>query len=435
MTTKPSVGAVVLAVMLAYVAAGPAEATYVFTRVTLPDLSNAADIGTIDNNGRIVGTGAMGPFIYDNGNFHFLPPAVGFNPILLGVTNGGIGFGQGPSNAGEVSFVFANGAYSLVSRPGQSSTTFRGGDGGALIFGSASDNSGSIPFSYNPGTGTFTNVGPAHGFAFGGNAAGQIVGDGSSFGWLQQPNGTVTQFQVDGLSTSARGINNLGLITGIVVVSQQSQLVEGFVGSANGFQLISVPGATITVPQSINDFGQIAGQWLNANGQAQGFIGSPATLPVGISQNGAYIFNTAVIPNVPIFIDPLLATGYQYATGAGDPNFSTVVLPIGIGDSLYTIMVNGISFEVAGGQLFDFLAHGFADGVSEFSVTGIETSAQLDPLNVGAFVTELTFVSAGQFTGTQTPLVSESSVPEPASLALFALGVVGLSAAYRRRRI
>ena len=39
-----------------------------------------------------------------------------------------------------------------------------------------------------------------------------------------------------------------------------------------------------------------------------------------------------------------------------------------------------------------------AGGVSAFEVTGIDPSANLDPGNAGAFVTGLTFVSAGPFT-------------------------------------
>lgn len=36
-----------------------------------------------------------------------------------------------------------------------------------------------------------------------------------------------------------------------------------------------------------------------------------------------------------------LAIGYDYATGAGDPLFASVELPIGIGDSLYTLTEPG----------------------------------------------------------------------------------------------
>jgi hypothetical protein len=41
---------------------------------------------------------------------------------------------------------------------------------------------------------------------------------------------------------------------------------------------------------------------------------------------------------------------------------------------------------------------------SAWTVTGISPSAALNPSNAGAFVTGLTFVSAGSFTGTMTPI-------------------------------
>lgn len=53
-------------------------------------------------------------------------------------------------------------------------------------------------------------------------------------------------------------------------------------------------------------------------------------------------------------------------------------------------------------------------GVSEFTVTGIDPSADLDPADTSTFVTGLTFASDGSFTGTMTPITENvSTVPEP----------------------
>jgi hypothetical protein len=54
-------------------------------------------------------------------------------------------------------------------------------------------------------------------------------------------------------------------------------------------------------------------------------------------------------------------------------------------------------------------------------VTGIEASAGLDPSDVTAFATGLTFADDGQFTGTMDPIVT----PEPGTLLLLGSTMVG----------
>src|SRR3546814_13030234 len=68
-------------------------------------------------------------------------------------------------------------------------------------------------------------------------------------------------------------------------------------------------------------------------------------------------------------------------------------LPIGIGDNQYVLTVNGRSYPLAAGELFDFRDHGNADGVRRFRVSGIEEDAMLDPRNPYAFPTQVSFRS------------------------------------------
>ena len=141
----------------------------------------------------------------------------------------------------------------------------------------------------------------------------------------------------------------------------------------------------------------------------------------------------SVVTGGTIFIDPLVAIGYDYQIGAGDPNFASVTLPTGIGDNLYEIMLwNGSAFgpgvSVVGGAEFSFVA----GGVDRFRVTGIETSASLDPLNGTAFITGLSFEGNGTFTGTMTPLTVAIPEPETYALMLGGLGVLGF--VVRRRK-
>ena len=184
-----------------------------------------------------------------------------------------------------------------------------------------------------------------------------------------------------------------------------------FVGTSAGFELLNVPGAATTYCEGINSVGQVSGAWRDATGNTHGFIASPVHLPAGTTVHGAYVFNLVVIPNVPVIIDPAIAVGYDYEVGKEDPRFATVRLPIGIGDSFYTLIVNGRLFKLAGGQVFDFAAHDFAGGVDKFRVAGIATRASLNPANPQAFPTELTFNGAGHFTGTMTPLCKPDSAP------------------------
>jgi hypothetical protein len=144
-------------------------------------------------------------------------------------------------------------------------------------------------------------------------------------------------------------------------------------------------------------------------------------------------------PGTITFIDPLVAVGYDYQIAVGDPNFASVLLPTGIGDNLYQLLLwDGDSFEFET-NLTGGIGHAFGPGgVDRFRILGIETSALLDPFSAVAFITGLTFVSEGTFSGTMTPLTEfVSDVPIPAALPLFAtgLGLMGLLGWRRKRKV
>ena len=131
---------------------------------------------------------------------------------------------------------------------------------------------------------------------------------------------------------------------------------------------------------------------------------TPAVYLPTITQTGGYQFNMTVIGGQTYFIDPAIATGYSYATSPGNPNFASVLLPaIQTTSYLVTFLNNGkqVTSTVAPNTVFAFPT----GGVSSFTVTGIAAADNLNPANATAFVTGLTFVSSGAFTGTQTPLI------------------------------
>ncbi len=144
-----------------------------------------------------------------------------------------------------------------------------------------------------------------------------------------------------------------------------------------------------------------------------------------------YQFRFSITDQQVRFIDPLIAIGYDYAIGAGDPNFASVIFP-SVGDGLFDLTFGSTTQTLAAGMQFFFPA----GGVSQFSVRGIETSAGLDPGNVTAFITGLTWVGLGEFTGTMTPLVlfvlEVNGVPFPGSLVLLGAGIAALAWTTRR---
>ncbi|UOA10387.1 nidogen-like domain-containing protein [Methylobacter sp. S3L5C] len=160
------------------------------------------------------------------------------------------------------------------------------------------------------------------------------------------------------------------------------------------------------------------------NGQTPGTTPENPLLPVII--DSSYTFDFNVQENQQVFIDPAVAIGYDYQVQSG-PNIASVLFPANIGDGNYDLYLwNNLDYifatAITGGSNYRF-----ADGgVNRFRVLGIETTAELDPNNVRAFITGLTFTAPGTISMSQTPIVSQ--VPIPAAAWLFASGLLGLGA-------
>lgn len=142
-----------------------------------------------------------------------------------------------------------------------------------------------------------------------------------------------------------------------------------------------------------------------------------------------------ITTDAPLFVDPAVATGFDYFSDSG-PNFTSVILPH-IGDGEFALYLwNGIDWQFDT-TLAAGIQHSFGvSGVDRFRITGIETSAGLDPNSVTAFVTGLTFSGTGQESMRMVPITQEISVvSEPGTLAAIMMGVGVMGLMVRCRRI
>jgi hypothetical protein len=190
--------------------------------------------------------------------------------------------------------------------------------------------------------------------------------------------------------------------------------------------------------QSLNDKGQVSfvanGHPTNAANVGPRSALIRADLPVGTSPGnpvlpidtlpgagGGYLFNENQCPihnrsgsagdaKNHCHIDPPVAVGYTFASDAGG-NFGSVLIPVplGGGQSSFTLQVNGQYLTINAGTAFDFktIATG---GVQSFAITDISTSESIDPSSATAFVVGLTFIGApgGSATFTMIPILSGS---------------------------
>src|SRR5579883_2344102 len=184
------------------------------------------------------------------------------------------------------------------------------------------------------------------------------------------------------------------------------------------------------------------------------------------------------VPTQPgwIYYDPLVAIGYNYQLqpkSGQQLSFSITDIRVNtkVGDGIYQLWL----FDVLTGQyvnanqnifadtngdfnVITFLSgltaaekamYGItdpADGLTQFSIRGIDPNAGLDPNNPNAFITGLMF--EGQIDGDLviTPLVLDTStgedppggqqvdpLPEPGTLAIFGLGLAGIALLRKRK--
>jgi hypothetical protein len=401
--------------------APPAATGYVANDVSAEDINDSGTIVGTATNASVLAQGFILGSVTNPTTYQFVPLYAGATPVFTyeefrGISDNGLvtAFAQN-----------ANGAVGLIYNPTASSI-------------------GIFPTGYTPFVPTLSDGSMSIYTITGGmNTAGLLVGSEleasgtvSEQGFLYNAATQATYpVALSSANLALRGVNdsdpnstaNCGGATncirlsgwGITLSSGNQFPFWVDYNSTSGMQALQVVDCTSTLPvganqilfEGINNDDVATGFYQDAVGIFHGLVAYPNVTTPGAIVHGAFIFDIPVLAGVPIFIDPEIAAGYEYAIREGDPKFQSVTLPIGIGaNNSYTLIVHGRAFSLPAGQRFDFTRSGSPDGVHAFTVLGIDPGAALSTTNTTAFVTEVSFVAAGQFTGSMRPLTAAAEI-------------------------
>jgi len=220
--------------------------------------------------------------------------------IAIGPQNAQNAYAAGINNAGLVTgfyedlssnyhgFVWQNGVFQTVDYPGATDTFLYGVNNFGVAIGGYGDSFASPTnhaATYTVQSGTWTELPdiPNHSlnFGYGINDSGVAVGDaplaGSSatgVGWAWDPTTLSYAFlSVPGAqpySTVPDGLNDKGQVVGYAADASYAQ--HGFIEEGGVYTAFNVPGAADTFPLGIDNRGTIVGGWINAAGTLQGFL-------------------------------------------------------------------------------------------------------------------------------------------------------------------
>ncbi|MDX1963475.1 MAG: hypothetical protein SFX18_10000 [Pirellulales bacterium] len=192
---------------------------------------------------------------------------------------------------------------------------------------------------------------------------------------------------------------------------------------------IAVPGVGRSAG-AVDGFASVAARFIWGHGALPGSSPDVPLLPSGMTEDGGFVIDVITEGTVEdvVYIDPVIAIGYDYES-ASIP-FRSVLIPGALpgGDDTFELLFGTLAFTLTAGVEFDFTSF-VPDGISEFSIRGIDPSEMLDPTNPTAFVTGVTFMEAGITEVVMTPI----SVPEPSSLLLALLPMIPLAVTRLRK--
>jgi hypothetical protein len=252
----------------------------------------------INDSNAVVGATDAGGFIYSGGSFTILSgPEGSIGNAALGISNDGTVVGSSYSTtlkdvdgnefAGPQSgYIYQAGAYTRLDAPGAYDTYLRAiSSDGRYISGYAdnADFTSYWGFVYDRKTSSFTTVASslplviAHGV----NSQGVVVGNIGSFGFVYElSTGTRTDSKLGVANSRYRGINDAGQMVGFFIIGGAT---HGFIGSPAAYQVFDVPGAFGTSLEGINNAGVLTGIVNDALGNSSAFVATPVPEPTSVA--------------------------------------------------------------------------------------------------------------------------------------------------------
>ncbi|TVT75845.1 MAG: hypothetical protein FHP92_10400 [Denitromonas halophila] len=174
------------------------------------------------------------------------------------------------------------------------------------------------------------------------------AGNAPTFSWTLPTNAGIDGMRIN-IWEPDRIINPIG-IADIIFSSSSTTPLTSFTVDAN--QLSLTQGKRYSMEIGLLDLRNPLSPANNSNILSRsrsffdftlldGNVAAQVYLPTVSNVGGqpVYEFSVDVSANQLTYIDPFVATGYEYRIGQGDPMFTHALLPTGIGDGLYDILL------------------------------------------------------------------------------------------------
>jgi hypothetical protein len=262
----------------------PGTLNLTLTTIDVPGAMNTSVLG-INSAGDMVGywyngTGATSTgFLLSGGNFTFFNYPGGDATLGFGINDSGLISGTAliAQDTGSVGFLYDGTTFTTISVRGMQNTLVYGLNNVADIVGA--DGGASANQAFERIGSRFRNVTPPPGGyisagATGINNFGEVVGYAGSNGFAFKQ-GTFQTVAFPGASTSARGVNDNGIIVGNYEICAPCAF-HGFALMHGKYISLDYPGATATYADGLNNAGQIVGTYsLDGGLTFHGFVSSP----------------------------------------------------------------------------------------------------------------------------------------------------------------